>query len=189
MKRYVPVLAAVLLLAGCTAAPAPSGEQADPTPAATDTASPAPTSEPAAAGPLSKEAAAAAYLDGVCPANIAGETFNDAYDSVVAAGSGADIAPLQQAAVALRDANQQAAVAFSTDDTDWPTEVDGDIDVIAGSYFKDLADLDRFIQASSADEALSINFSPRSDEEKAAGPRVRTLLGLELDTQASCEGR
>ncbi|PPF18249.1 hypothetical protein C5B92_06965 [Rathayibacter sp. AY1A4] len=186
MKRYVPVLAAVLLLAGCTAAPAPSAEQVAPTTPAATTAEAAP--QPTATS-LSTEEAAAAYLDGVCPANIAGQAYNDAYDAVVAAGSGADIAPLQQASVTLRDANQDAAVAFSSADTVWPAEVDADIDVIASSYFKDLADLDRVIQAGSADEVLAITFSPRSDEEKAAGPRVRTLLGLDLDTQASCAGR
>ncbi|WP_127887308.1 hypothetical protein [Rathayibacter festucae] len=138
---------------------------------------------------MTTEQAAAAYLDGVCPSNIAAENYNAQYDALVAAGSGADIAPMQTAAVAMRDANQASAVAFSAPDTPWPTEVQSDIAVIAASYFKDLADLDRLIQADSADSVLAVRFSERTAEEKAAGPRVRTLLGLGLDTQASCAGR
>ncbi|PPH63113.1 hypothetical protein C5D25_07345 [Rathayibacter sp. AY1D7] len=89
----------------------------------------------------------------------------------------------------LRDAKQAAAVALSSGDTVWPAEVDADMDVIAGANFKEIADLNQIIEATSADGVFGIPFSVRSDEEKAAGPRVRTLLGLELDTQASCANR
>lgn len=187
MKRVLPAVALVLALAGCTASgpSAEGGSSAAPAASATEVAS----APPAAPAVFTTEQAASAYLDAVCPSNIAARNHNVTYDTLLAAGPGGDVAPVQATAVALRDANQASAVAIGSHMAEWPEAVKADMAVIEQSYFQDLADIDRIIQSTNADQVLAVTFTPRTEAQKAAGPRVRTLLGLDLDTQASCENR
>lgn len=179
--RAVLALSAVLLLSiSACSSPTPT----DAPEAVTDVATPTPTIQV-----LSIEEAANAYLDAVCPSNAANNQYKAAGVVLTDAGPDGDIAPLKAAAVTLRDAEQASAVALLDPAVVWPEVVRADVATIGNSYFADIAGLNGIAAATSIDQMNAVTFNAASDEVKAAAPRVRTNLGLALDTDASCAGR
>lgn len=163
----------VLLLAGCTS-PADSGSATERVPVS-QSSTPSPTPSPEA---MSVEDAANYYLDTVCPANAASETWNTATAS-------GEFTAYKAGAQPLADAYSVAAGRFDDPTVSWPAEIDSaDIKALSNSYYADISILQGIANANSEAEA-NFNFANR-DAAAASSQKIRARLGLDSDTTVSC---
>jgi len=170
------VTLSVLLLAGCTS-PADSGSATETAPAS-QASTPLPTPTPEA---MSVEDAANYYLDTVCPANVASETWNTATAS-------GEFAAYKTSAQPLVDAYSAAAARFDDPAVLWPAQIEAaDITALSNSYYADISVLQGIANANSEAEA-NFTFANR-DAAAAASQKVRARLGLPSDTSSSCANR
>lgn len=165
----------VLLVGGCTS-PA-SNESTTKTAHASEAETPSPTPAPE---PMSVDDAANYYLDTVCPANTASETWNTATAS-------GEFAAFKAGAQPLADAYSAAAARFDDPTVLWPTQIEAaDIAALSNSYYADISVLQGIANANSEAEA-NFTFANR-DAAAAASQKVRARLGLASDTTTSCAG-
>jgi len=122
--------------------------------------------------------AAAVYKAGACRVNTVGQTFNQVWQS----GSG-DVAGLQQAAAASRDATSMTASEL--DKGKWPVELQADIALVRDADFAQASILAQIAIAPTWDSAMA-NAFPAQDDAAAASQRIRSRLGLPADPMAGC---
>lgn len=170
----------ILLLAGCTA-PADSGSTTETVPAS-QAGTPSPTSTPTPTPEaMSVEDAANYYLDTVCPANAASETWNTATAS-------GEFPAYKASAQPLVDAYSAAAARFDDPTVLWPAQIEpADITALSNSYYADISILQGIANANTEAEA-NFTFASR-DAAAAASQKIRARLGLAADTTSSCVGR
>lgn len=166
----------VLLLGGCTS-PADSGSATETVPVS-QTSTPSPTPTPEA---MSVENATEYYLDTVCPANAASETWNTATAS-------GEFAAYKSSAQPLVDAYSAAAARFDDPTVLWPAQIEvADITALSNSYYADISILQGIANANTEAEA-NFAFANR-DAAAAASQKIRARLGITADTTSSCAGR
>lgn len=121
------------------------------------------------------------YLEIVCPANDAMDSFNAVFTNAEST-----IEDIKSVAAPLSDSSRIAAEQFDDSSVIWPESVAEDIEVIRDSYLSDLSTLDAIQSAESAEQAFQITF----DDSQAIGEssqRIRLRLDLPSDTIASCD--
>ena len=162
--------AVIVLLAGCTSAPASDADAApsEETPAVTATPTPTPKL-------LSTEEAAAAYLTLICPSNAAGMPLS-------AAWAAEDPAALAAAATAKQVVDREAALALDDPMTIWPSDVSEDIGVVRDELLGALVTLDSLSRVTTMEDAYAVQGPPHSE----ASQRIRLRLGLPTNTSEGC---
>lgn len=165
------VVLAVLTLAGCSSATAPS----TPASMAPSTASTTPKPTPRV---MTTAEAGEQYLRAVCPTNTASANLDRAY-------SAQDLAKIKATATIARDALRSEIVIFEDPMMLWPEVVRPDIKTISETDFRDLSTMDSMSKASDLASANAISFGSESGAAEAS-QRIRLRLGLSADTAAGC---
>jgi hypothetical protein len=183
MRRSISVvLLAALLLTGCSQnAPAQNQPTAEEAVAESSTPTATPTPEM-----MTVEAAGENYLDAVCAVNVLIPGYQAEEDRVWNAG---DLTTLKGLAGEMRDTLQTSAGALSDTEVLWPSDLAESAAAIGDQFY---AQLGYFQQVTTVDyqSALqAIIFPESTPEADAAGPKIRSVLGLSTDPQASCADR
>ena len=163
MKRQLVLISvAALMLAGCSASPAP-----------TKVVTPKPTPTV-----MSVADAGQLYLKSVCPTNAAVAASNSAYQA-------RDLAAIQSTAASLRDLIQSQARIFDDDTILWPAGISVDLKVLRDADLGAASSYDAVSKATSLDIANGIAFGDQTPAS-AASQRVRLRLNLSADTSKGC---
>lgn len=178
------MLAAVFLLAGCSATPDSIAVR---TPDATDPPPPTFTIDP---GPvaLSVEEAAERYLRIVCPTNAASVALSAAFAASgkeFLGGGAPDPAAVKRAAQASLTRETENASLFDDPYYVWPDEVEDQILIVRDSSVQSLRALSMVVNAGTYEAAYYVAWP---DESAAAGASqaIRYQLGIGADTTATC---
>lgn len=190
MRRIAAVatLALIAGLAGCSTGEDQQSSGVASAPQSADVAQSAPDPSPTVAA-LDKTSAGELYLKIVCDTNEASSAFNAAIataNEASNAGQTPDIAPVTSAAAESVARDRKAITVFDDNYYVWPDSVAGNIATFRENLMNELS---TFQQVASADSWETIIAIPAANTDATASQEIRYQLGLDADTESSCDGK
>jgi hypothetical protein len=184
LRRFIPViLLSALALAGCTQSGDTTRSPA-PDKAAVETSTPTPTPTPEL---MTNEEAGEYFLNAVCPPNALLPPLTEAENKLYAANGG-DLTELKAIATDLRDRMQEAALELTDPMVIWPNAAADSAALIADNYYTEISGYNAMIGAETFEDLTQIVWPEQPAGGDAAGPKIRSVLGVDVDPVASCKG-
>jgi hypothetical protein len=136
---------------------------------------------------MTVEEAGEYYLDAVCPPNALLVPLTTAEDKLYEANGG-DLAELKGIATELRDRMQEAALELSDPMVIWPEQAADSAALIADNYYSEISGYNTMLAAQSFEDLTEIVWPAQPAGGDAAGPKIRSVLGISVDPVESCKG-
>lgn len=135
---------------------------------------------------MTVEEAGEYYLNAVCPVNNLIPEFDAEQGRVWNSG---DLTTLKTIAANYRDTMQVSAAALSDTTVLWPQGLAASASAIADNYYAQMGAAQEMTTVENQTELQAIVWPTATPEADAAGPKIRSVLGLSTDPQESCKGR
>lgn len=188
--RRIAAVATLALFAGLTGCSTEANQQSSgavPESQSADSVQSAPAPSPTEKV-LDKAAAGELYLHVICDSNETNSAFNEAAgaaNEVAATGQTPDITPVTASAAEAVAREREAVTVFDDSYYVWPDSVKEHIKDVRSTL---MTELSTFQQIASADSWETIVAVTPAETDLTASQEVRYQLGLDADTETSCEG-